>query len=99
MAVLDVFHQGPTSTANNAFLTIQPAGTIEVVIHNIIVPTGAAMELEFYDGTNLIKCDEDAVFGSRFGLQLHCTNAKYYRVKNVSGGTVFLAADGVRTRD
>lgn len=96
MAAGDVAIFGPTSTATGAWLALQPSAGVEVVIHNI--GYAGAMELEFYDGTNLVKMDEDGTAGSRVGLFLHCTNSKYYRIKNVSGATGFLCADGMTTK-
>lgn len=96
MAAGDVANFGPTSTADAAFLALQPGAGVEVVIHNI--GYDGAMELYFYDGTNQVKMDEDTTAGSRLGLFLHCTNSKYYRIKNVSGATGFLSADGMTTK-
>jgi hypothetical protein len=96
MAAGDIANFGPTSTADAAFLALQPSAGVEVVIHNI--GYAGAMELYYYDGTNQVLVDTDATAGSRLGLFLHCTNAKYYRIKNISGGTVYLCADGMTTK-
>jgi hypothetical protein len=96
MAAGDVANFGPTSTADAAFLALQPSAGVEVVIHNF--GYDGAMELYFYDGTNQVKMDEDFSAGSRTGQFLHCTNAKYYRIKNVSGATGYLCADGITTK-
>jgi hypothetical protein len=96
MAAGDVANFGPTSTANGSFLDLQPSAGVEVVIHNI--GYAGAMELYYYDGANSVKMDEDATAGSRMAVFLHCTNSKYYRIKNVSGGTVYLSADGMQTK-
>jgi hypothetical protein len=98
VAVLDVVWFGPTSVGNGNYLDCQPAGSTEVVIHNVHVPTDKAVEFYVYDGTNEIKMDDDATYGGRQGVQWHCTNAKRYRIKNVSGAPIFLAADGVVTK-
>lgn len=95
-AVGDVWTTAPTSIANNAFLTIQPAGANEAVLHN--VEYGGAMELYKTDGGNSIKIDSDTVAGSRQGLFLHATNAVYYQLKNVSGGAVNMSFDGIYTK-
>ncbi len=97
MAAGDVFQEGPTSTNNDAFLDIQPAGTIEWVIHNVYVPLGVDVEFEYYDGSILIKFDEDAVDGTRFMVNWHVTNGTRVRIKNVSGSAAILAADGIIT--
>ncbi len=98
MAAGDVFQEGPTSTTDDGFLDIQPGSSIEWLIHNVYVPEGTAVEFEYFDGTNIIKFDSDAVDGTRFMVNWHATNSIRVRVKNVSGGTIFLAADGIVTK-
>ncbi len=98
MAAGDVFQEGPTSIADAGFLDIQPGSTIEWVIHNVYVPEGVAVEFEYFDGTNIIKFDSDAVDGTRFMVNWHVTNGTRVRVKNVSGGAAFVAADGIVTK-
>lgn len=95
MAAGDVYNVAVTSVSNGAYLAFQP-GSGEVVVQNISY--AGAMELYFYDGTNEVKVDSDAGPGSRLGLYLNCTNARYYRIKNVSGGAVNMAGDGVVTQ-
>jgi hypothetical protein len=96
MAAGDIANFGPTSTGDAAYLALQPGSGVEVVVHNI--GYAGAMELYFYDGTNQVKVWEDTTAGGMLNLQLHCTNSKYYRIKNVSGGTVYLCADGFTTK-
>lgn len=98
MAKGDVFQEGPTSIADLAFLDIQPGASIEWVIHNVYVPEGVAVEFEYFDGTNVILFDSDSVDGTRFMVNWHATNSVRVRVKNVSGGTIFIAADGIVTK-
>lgn len=98
MAAGDVFQEGPTSTADDAFLDIQPGSGVEWVIHNVLVDRGVAVEFYYYDGTNSILFDADSVDGTRYMLNLHVTNGTRVRIKNVSGGTIFLAADGIVTK-
>ncbi len=98
MAVGDVFQEGPTSIADLGFLDIQPAASIEWVIHNAYVPEGKAVEFYYYNGTDLILFDSDTAGGTRFNHNWHVTNTKYVRIKNVSGGAIFLAADGIVTK-
>lgn len=93
MAVGDTVWFGPTSTANNAFLDLQPSGTVEVSVNNI--SHGGSVEIYAYDGTNDVGPLSIVGTGVETNLSLHCTNAKRYRVKNVSGGTVLLSAEGV----
>ena len=98
MAAGDVFHEGPTSVADDGFLDIQPGSSIEWVIHNVYVPLDIDVEFQYYDGTNIIKFDEDAVDGTRFMVNWHATNGTRVRIKNVSGGAALIAADGIVTK-
>ncbi len=98
MAAGDVFQEGPTSIADLGFLDVKAAASGEVVIHNVYVPLDIDVEFYYYDGTNSILFDADAVDGTRFMVNWHVTDTTRVRVKNVSGGTVFLAADGIVTK-
>jgi hypothetical protein len=95
MAAGDVFNQGVTSTAVNAYFNIQPAAGVEVVIHNISHSDSA--ELEFFDGTTAVTVDVSAGAGTWMGMFLHCTNAKYYRVKSTAAGNN-VCCDGIVTK-
>lgn len=96
MAVGDVVTIIPTSKANNDVLDMRPSSGVEWVIHNYVYSGG--MELYKTDGTNSIKVDSDTTNGGRIGVYLHCTNAVWYQLKNVSGSTAFLSYDGVQTK-
>lgn len=81
--------------ANNAFLDLQP-GSGETVIHNL--GGSGAWELYFNNGTNSIGpvssgTANDAIINAQF----HCSNTRYYRIKNVSGGAAHFWADGMDT--
>jgi hypothetical protein len=66
------------------------------VIHNIYAPEGTVYSVHYYDGT------DDILVGnyntSLFNLQLHATNGTYVRVRNDSGASAILAADGMTTK-
>lgn len=83
----------PTSVADGAYLDLIPSG--EAVIHNIYVPMGSAVEYYWSDGSNNIKFDSDTV--GRDNQQYHCSSAGYIRVKNISGGAIYIGADGMGT--
>ena len=88
---------GLSSVNNNAYLTIQPTGADEWVIHNIHANTGG-IELHYYDGANDVTLDVPATTLTWYAnLQLHCTATRYYRVKNVSGGALLIGYDGMQT--
>lgn len=96
MARGDVYNAVGAAVANNAFLDLIPSGSgVEVVIHNISY--AGAVEIYYYDGTNSVLVDSDPAAGSRLGFFFHSTFTKYYRVKNVSGAAINIAADGLQT--
>lgn len=98
MAAGDCYIKAPTSTANAAFLDLQPSAGVEVVIHDIYVGTGVAYEVYYSNGTNDILYLSMPAGGGALNLQAHCSNSYYVRVKNVSGSTVYLAASGMVTK-
>lgn len=98
MAVLDTYLLH-SSVATTAYLDLQPAGSTEIVVHNLYIPSGATVTIERYDGTNSLLFT-----GTLTGpltltnLQWHCTNADRIRVRNTHASTQRLAADGVYTK-
>lgn len=82
--------------ANAAHMDLQPGSSVEVVIHNIYVPEGTAIEVYYYDGSDTIL--HMSTYTSLYNLQFHCTNGVYIRVKNVSGSSAIMAADGMTTK-
>ena len=84
------------SIANGSYLDIQPGSGVEWVIHNITF--AGASELHYYDGSNDITADTSAGAGMLANMALHCTNSKRYRVKNTSGGSIYISYDGVITK-
>ena len=96
MAAGDTYVLGPTSVADAAFVAFQPAGTTEIVLHNVYVPSGSAVELYWSDGVNDILIDEGTE--SYNDWSFHCTNLTYVRIKNVSGGSIRVGGDGMYTK-
>jgi len=95
VAAGDVYNIAPASVANAAYMTMQPAGTVEAVIHNILVPEGTAWSLHAYDGTDDILIGRYVT--SLFNMQLHTTNGSYYRALNDSGAAAIMSVDGIVT--
>lgn len=95
MAAGDIYQAGPSNVASSAFFALQPAASTAIVVHNIYY--AGAVELYYYDGTNSILFDSDATAGGRLNLTHHCSNTKYVRIKNVSAGSILIAADGMFT--
>lgn len=96
MAAGDVYNLGVSGVAQNAYFNMQPAAGQECVIHNISHTTDAV--LEFFDGTTAVTVDTQTGGSSWMGLFLHCTNAKYYRVKNANASSNNICCDGMMTK-
>lgn len=96
MAAGDAYILAPATVTNGSYMDLQPSGSVEVVVHNIYVPEGTAIELYYYDGADTIL--HLSTNTSLYNLQFHCTNGAYIRVKNVSGSSAIFAADGMTTK-
>jgi hypothetical protein len=96
MAAGDTYQIGVTPTAQNAYLNLQPAAGTEIVVHNIVHSTDAT--LEWYDGSTGVALDSQLGNGGWAGGFFHCTNTKYYRVKNTNAASNNLCADGMYTK-
>ena len=96
MAAGDVYQLGVTATALNAYLALQPGAGTEIVVHNIAHSTDA--QLEWYDGSTGVAIDIQIGAGGWVGGFFHCTNTKYYRVKNTNAASNNLCADGMYTK-
>ena len=96
MAAGDVYQAGVAATAQNAYLVLQPGAGTEIVVHNIAHSTDAT--LEWYDGATAIAVDSQMGAGAWVGEFFHCSNSKYYRVKNTNAASNNIAADGMYTK-
>jgi len=94
VAVGDVA-SGMSSIAAGAYLDLQPAGTVEWVIHNIYHASDA--ELHQYDGTNDILVESHYGKGGWLGYFFHCRNALRIRVKNTNTAAQYIGYDGIVT--
>ena len=92
MAVGDTY-SGESSIAAGAYLDIQPAGTVEAVIHNIYHESDA--QLEQYDGANSLIFDTMAGAGVWASFAFHVTNSIRIRVKNTTGAAKLIGYDGI----
>lgn len=96
MAALgDAYVQYSNDLADDGYLDLLPAAGGELVIHNIYHE--GAIEVYWYDGTNEVLIDEASTGGVMSWLSYHCTDSIRIRVKNVSGGTDDVGADGMYT--
>ena len=94
MAVGNVVSCAPTLVANNASLNIQPSAGIGWLIKNIYY--SGAIQFNWTDGTNIINFDSDGSAGVRMCTSFLPTNNYYLSIKNVSGGPIYIAYDGVQ---
>jgi len=95
MAVGDVV-SGLASVPAGAYLDIQPAVGVEVVIHNIY--HDGDIQLELYDGTNSLVFDTDPGAGVYAKYAFHITNTLRIRVKNTSTSACLIGYDGIQTK-
>ena len=91
---LGTYAVDPTSVSDGSFLDLVADTGEEIIVHNIYVPEGTAVELYWHGPSGDIKFDSDTQGFASF--QFHGTETIYVRVKNVSGSSADLAADGVR---
>lgn len=86
------------SVAAGQYMTIQSTTGQEWIIKNINFGNITA-EIYQTDGTNNILVDTvvGTSTGGSYKCDFRCTNTKYYRVKNTSGGAVYIGYDGVRS--
>lgn len=96
MAAGDVFNQGVTAVAQDAYFNMQPAAGVEVVVHNISHSTDAV--LEYFDGTTAVVVSSHVGGGAWMGMFLHCTNSKYYRIKNTNAASNNICCDGMTSK-
>lgn len=99
MAAGDVV-SGLSSVSSGNYLSMQPAGSDEWVIHNICHDAGD-FNLYFYDGSSRVLVDihqSGNSGGGWLGLFLHCTNSRYYQVQNTEGSAKNISYDGIQTK-
>jgi hypothetical protein len=82
------------SIAASGYLTIQPTGTEEWIIHNIYHEWD--VDLQFYDGANALTFDTDPGANVYPRYAFHCNNTRYIRVKNIHiSSAKLIGYDGV----
>ena len=97
MAVGDRYTPAIVTVAQNSYANLQPPVGTEVVVHNIAHSTDAT--LEKFDGTIAITTDAQTGTKPWMGMNLHCTNSVYYRVKNTNATDNNIGWDGVVTKE
>jgi len=84
------------SIDHGASLSIKPSIGNEWVIHNVYVPNGSQVELYWTDDIN--DTLQDTNDGAWLNYHFHVTASNYLKVKNVSGGTIYIGYDGIQTK-
>ena len=99
MAAGDVFIVTPTTVTNGNYLDVRPAASVEVSIHNLYWGGDSGIEVYIYDGSNRLgPIFTDTAKGGWINLNAHATNSIYYQIKNTSGASMFMSADGMTTK-
>jgi len=96
MAAGDVVSDYSDDLAADAYMSIQPAAGVEWVIHNIYC--GATCEVYWSNGSKEIPIFSATGAAWISGMFSHCTNGKYLKVKNKSGGASDFGYDGIITK-
>jgi hypothetical protein len=87
-----------SNVANDNYLTIQPASGDEYIITNIWA--AGAIEVYMSDGTNNVLIENTAVEPYSFNnYKWIASNSYYLKVKNVSGGSVYIGCSGIKIKD
>jgi hypothetical protein len=87
---------GLSSLAQYDSLAIQPGSGEEWVIHNIYFDK--SIQVQFYDGSNVLTFDWVTYLGSRPWRVFHLTNGRYLRLYALDTGTTLAGYDGVRIK-
>ena len=86
------------SVLDGNYLQAKPVSGVEWVIHNIYHPN--TIELRIVDGSgNECSFYEEADKGFITNCYIHLTDSHYLRIYNRSGGTMYLAYDGIITME
>jgi hypothetical protein len=96
MAKGDTYTAGPTSVVAGGVLDLQPGAGTEITIHNIMHEE--TIELQWYNGTDVMTFLEDTGKGILENLRIRCTNAVRLRVKNTAASAKFIGASGMYTK-
>ena len=96
MAAVGDIYEDFQSVANNDYLDTAPGVGEEASIHNIY--WGGAVTIEKYDGANSIIFRTEAAAGGLAYYAFFVTETRRIRIKNTSGGPIYIAYDGIYTR-
>jgi hypothetical protein len=91
-------YQSFASVLNGQYLELKPAAGKQVVIHNIYHPNDITLKMVDGSGNELAFLD-DTGKNMVTNMYIHISNTQYLRVYNISGITMYLAADGIYTKD
>jgi len=90
-----VWSIGPESVAGGAYLDLRPTSGKEIRIENFTY--AGNIEVYVYDGVIELLVDSFVGPATSSGYTYRSTNARYYRIKNATGGAFDVSAEGVYT--
>ena len=91
-------YQNFASVLAGQYLELKPAAGREAVIHNVFHPND--VELRMVDGSgNELGFLQESGLNLVTNMYIHVSNTQYLRVYNMSGVTIYLAADGIITKE
>lgn len=85
-----------SSVAAAGVLDVQPAAGAELVVHTIF--SEADIELQWFDGTNILTFDAYPTRTHLENLDIHCTNSIRLRVKNTNAAAKLIGVNGIYTK-
>lgn len=84
--------------ADSSYLEVKPAAGREMVLHNIYHEN--TVTLKMVDGSgNLCAFLDEAGKNFLTNMYVHVSNTQYLRIYNISGGSIYIAVDGVVTKE
>jgi hypothetical protein len=86
------------NTATGAYFNIAPAGSTEIVIHNIYCGAAALI----YYGSGTATCAPIYSLSSSgwvTGIFMHASSGQYVMIKNTGSASAYYLYDGIITRD
>ena len=91
-------YQDFASVLAGQYLELKPAAGREAVIHNVYHPNDVELRMVDGSGNELAFLQESGV-DFVTNMYIHVSNTQYLRVYNMAGVGMYLAADGIITKD
>lgn len=85
------------SVAAGSYCSLTPSAGDEWVVHNIY--HGGDITLDVCSATGTVVFDSKSGSSAYNYFAFHCSEAQYIRVKNAGTASIYIAYDGVKTKD